>query len=111
MGFSVEFDPAAKPYLTVAGRRYYFDVHEAGYHNIFDGGFRCAEDKNLKKASRRAKSIDSAGRQNIQIGDLLSKLNTVKHGRIWSIHVWFDPDESGWRIGTKGVSRSRMMVA
>lgn len=101
MGYSLAFDPTDQPFITVFGTRHDFDVHEAGYHNIVDGGFKCAEDKNLKKKAKNAgKTVDSQGRHNITRDDLKNRVNTVKHGRIWSIHIWFDPDGSGWSVGT-----------
>ena len=102
MGYSLEFDPNDQPWIAIHSKRYDFDIHEAGYHNIVNGGFRCATNSNLKRKARNAgKSVDRDGRQNITRDDLKSRVNTVKHGRIWSIHVWFDPNGGPPQVATK----------
>jgi len=95
MGYGLVFDPDNPPFLEADGQRYPFLVHEAGYHRLGDGGFDCADNGDLKTASWNAGlRIDAAGRNNITRDDIKSRSSTRKkrHGRLWTIHVWFSPD-------------------
>jgi len=68
-------------------------IHEAGYHHSpGDGGFISATDDNLKRAAIDAgKSIDRQGCFGISRSDLKTNALDVKHGRLWTVHVWFEP--------------------
>jgi hypothetical protein len=70
-------------------------IHEAGYHHSpGDGGFTCATDDDLKKSARDAgKRIDRAGLCGIAEEDLKTREFRLdkKHGRYWTVHVWFEP--------------------
>ena len=45
-------------------------------------------------------TIDSAGRLNVTRDKLKSKVATVRHGRIWTLHVWFEPETGRPAIAT-----------
>lgn len=97
MGYGLVFDPDNLPTLDADGTSYPFLIHEAGYHRLGDGGFDCADNGDLKTASwNSGLRIDSAGQMNVTRDDLKSRTSIRKkrHGRLWTIHVWFDP-ESG----------------
>ena len=93
MGFSTLYDSEDVPDpIVVDGVEYPFLVHEAGYHPITNGGFNCADNGDLKtSAYEDGKRIDPEGRHAITRDDLKRKVGQVRHGRIWSHHVWFEP--------------------
>jgi len=90
-------------------------IHEAGYHHSpGDGGFTCATNDDLKRnATDEGKEIDREGCIGISKQDLKTKAFDVKHGRIWTVHIWFNPHNNRptiavtdpWcRQGSKAVS-------
>jgi len=93
MGYSTLYDSTDIPEpLSIDGVEYPFLIHEAGYHPITNGGFNCATNRNLKSNDyENGKRIDREGRQVITRDDLKHKPGQVKHGRIWSHHIWFEP--------------------
>ncbi|MDH3503824.1 MAG: hypothetical protein OEZ41_14070 [Nitrospirota bacterium] len=68
-------------------------IHEAGYHHSpGDGGFSCATDDDLKKSAvQDGKNIDRSGCIGIAKEHLKTKSFDIKHGRFWTVHVWFEP--------------------
>lgn len=70
-------------------------IHEAGYHHSpGDGGFSCADDKDIKKHEAKAgKQVDAAGCVRIDDDDLKTREFHAdkKHGRYWAVHIWFEP--------------------
>jgi hypothetical protein len=93
MGYAMEFVPGNRAFLSIDGERKDFLLHEAGYHRLGDGGFDCAINRNLRRnAVDRGLFIDAAGRRNIRIGDLRRRTGRIRHGRLWTIHVWFPPE-------------------
>lgn len=92
MGYAMEFEPGDRAFLTIGGERHNFLLHEAGYHRLGDGGFDCAVNRNLRRAAlNRGLFVDEAGRRNIRREDMRVRVGTIRHGRLWTIHVWFDP--------------------
>jgi len=94
MGYTFDFDPDVHPTL-LAETNLRFDVHEAGYHHTpGDGGFTCATDDNLTAAARdNGLSIDDDACIGISDDDLSLSLNgLVRHGRYWTVHLWFEPN-------------------
>ena len=94
MGYGKDFTSSTPPVLAADGQEYEFLVHEAGYHKLGDGGFECAENEDIKnKAWDDGVRIDAEG-FNIVTRDNLKprKRFGVRHGRIWTLHVWFEPD-------------------
>ncbi len=95
MGYGLVFDPDDPPTLDADGYSYPFLVHEAGYHRLGDGGFDCADDGDLKTSSwNSGLRIDAAGKMNVTRDDIKNRtsLRKKRHGRLWTIHVWFDPE-------------------
>lgn len=97
MGYHYEFEannegpPTSFPAINAA----HWWIHEAGYHESpGSGNFRCATNDDLKnKAYDGGKRIDPQGCYGIEKSDLKTrefKLD-AKHGRIWTVHVWFEP--------------------
>ena len=79
--------------LSVDARNYPFLVHEAGYHGLFNGGFDCAQNGDLKlSAWNNGVRVDPEGQTPIARSDLKLKSGKVRHGRIWTLHIWFHPD-------------------
>ena len=92
MGYAMEFVPGDRAFLTIDDQRVNFLLHEAGYHRLSDGGFDCVINRNLRRAAvNRGLFVDAAGRLNIRREDLRVRPGTIRHGRLWTIHVWFDP--------------------
>ncbi len=94
-GYSSLFDTDGElpPPFEVDGISYPFLIHEADYHPVTNGGFNCADNGNLKTESfESGKRIDSEGRISITRDDMRQKPGQVKHGRVWTMHIWFDPD-------------------
>ena len=112
MGYSMPYRPDDRPVLltktvldpldpftilpsdVLPGIVHRFLVHEAGYHNLTTAEFIHATDGDLTDAARDAgKSIYPLGEHIIDHGDLKSGgANMKRHGRYWTLHVWFDPD-------------------
>lgn len=97
MGYSFAFRADnEKPPTTLGFASADWWVHEAGYHHSpGDGGFSCADDKDLKKrVSKAGKHVDAAGCFQIGDDDIKTREFHVdkKHGRYWAIHVWFEPN-------------------
>ncbi len=93
MGYSSIYDSEEVPDpIVVDGIEYPFLIHEAGYHPITNGGFNCADNGNLKQSAYEdGKRIDAEGTHVITRDDLKYKPGQVRHGRIWSHHIWFEP--------------------
>jgi hypothetical protein len=94
MGYSFEFDPCSRPIMENI-HQCNFLVHEAGYHDSpGTGGFECATNSDLKSSAISAgKSIDSdkcIAIEDLELKDYPFNLD-VRHGRIWTVHVWFEP--------------------
>lgn len=94
MGYGKDFTSNVPPILTVDGMEYEFLIHEAGYHKLGNGGFECAENEDLKNNSwDDGVRIDEAGLNIVTRDDLKPRKRfSVRHGRLWAIHVWFDPE-------------------
>lgn len=98
MAYSMPYEPGPQPVLHYAGADvsdffYRFLIHEAGYHVVTNGNFRCAENDDLRNdAVDAGKSITPAARDAITRDDLKTDLDAKRHGRYWTLHVWFDPD-------------------
>ena len=111
MGYSMIYRPDDRPVLLtqavidpanptvvppgdpIPGHVYRFLMHEAGYHNLTNGQFIKATDNDLKKKAKDAgKTIDPLGASIIDHDDLKAgSLTTKRHGRVWTLHVWFEP--------------------
>ncbi|MGB0852861.1 MAG: hypothetical protein ACPGSI_06185 [Pikeienuella sp.] len=68
-------------------------IHEAGYHLALRPrpGFEIATDDDLEPdAVARGITVDRAGHAPIGHEDLQDALG--QHGRIWAVHVWFEPE-------------------
>lgn len=103
MGYFFEFEsdnerpPANFPAIDAK----HWWIHDAGYHNVpGDGNFRCASNDDLtNKAYDTGKRIDAKGCHGIEKSDLKTREIVLgkadqKHGRIWTVHVWFEPGKS-----------------
>lgn len=90
--FSYERNGEATPTLSGIPSEAWL-IHEAGYHHSpGDGRFTCATDDDLKQSAIDAgKKIDRDGCLGISKDDLKNKLTRAEHGRIWTVHIWFDP--------------------
>jgi hypothetical protein len=97
MGYTFKFnkDNERPPTNIAAFTEDEWWIHEAGYHRSpGDGGFTCASNDDLKNEARDAgKSIDEAGCFGINNDDLKTREFHAdkKHGRYWTVHVWFEP--------------------
>jgi hypothetical protein len=94
MGYSFEFDPCTRPHMENI-HQCNFLVHEAGYHDSpGTGGFECATTGDLKASAISAgKSIDAdkcIAIEKLDLKDYPLNLD-VRHERIWTIHIWFEP--------------------
>jgi hypothetical protein len=78
-------------------------LHEAGYHRSpGDGGFTCATNDNLQEGAFDAgKRIDANGCIGLDEDDLKTREFHAgkKHGRYWTLHVWFEPSTRRPTIG------------
>jgi hypothetical protein len=95
MGYSFDYDPCVRPKIDNI-HPCNFWVHEAGYHDSpGTGEFECATTSNLtNNAISAGKTIDANICSEIEDTDLKDyPLNLdVRHGRMWDLHVWFEPD-------------------
>ena len=92
MGYFFVFDADNPPQLNVDDLPHRFLIHEAGYHVLSNGDFTCATDSNLTQPAKDdGLTIDTAGRSDVTRDALKSKVATIKHGRFWTLHVWFEP--------------------
>lgn len=85
----IEWDPVEAFFFALDGTL----IHEAGYHVVgrLRPGFRLATDDDLTTGARnRGLSIDAQGLSPVRHQDLED--DTGKHGRIWAMHVWFEPE-------------------
>jgi len=106
-GYPINFDPCNKPMIDECVPDDAWFIHEAGYHHslIGDGGMTLADDNHLCRftpgwiqlgclgAPRDVTTVDhGVGCEDIDMGDLETHINRIRHGRFWDLHVWFDPE-------------------
>ena len=89
-GYHYPYTPCEHPELECIARWDWL-VHEAGYHHSIagDGGMTLATDEDSEVP------IDPEGCNAVGHHDLRARLNTVRHGRSWVVHLWLDPDPEG----------------
>lgn len=95
-GYANFYVPGQEPRLTQGGidivPAFRFWVHEAGYHRVLTGAFECATDSNLgRQAVDAGKSLLPIGQHAISRDDIRAKTFSKRHGRYWTLHVWYDP--------------------
>lgn len=84
----IDWDPVEAFFFALDGTL----IHEAGYHLVgrLRPGFRLATDDDLTDAARnRGLSIDARGLSPVRHQDMEDGMG--EHGRIWAMHVWFEP--------------------
>jgi hypothetical protein len=94
VGYHRPFTPCAVPTLDDDGRSIDVDdwfVHEAGWHHVpaGDGGFTPATAADVQEGV----VLDHAGCFDVSADDLRDvRPLFVRHGRAWTVHVWFADD-------------------
>jgi hypothetical protein len=93
MGYSFTFAPCEPPKLDSISSVHFW-VHEAGWHHSpGDGNFECATTSDLKQSALDdGKRLDAAGCFAVEKSDLREHEFDAEHQRIWTVHVWFDPE-------------------
>ncbi|MED5371262.1 MAG: hypothetical protein VX899_09625 [Myxococcota bacterium] len=87
VGYHYDYFPCNQPSLGCVDPAEFF-VHEAGYHRVFpgqDGGMDIVTQSDLDY------TLDDCSI--IEHHDLDKRLFRVRHGRVWDLHIWFDPED------------------
>jgi len=90
-GYTTDYLPCESPAFCSAELSW--EVHEAGYHRVIagDGGMTLATSDDLIEGAASA-AVDADGCEPVWLEDLEIHGGTVRHGRMWTVHVWIDPE-------------------
>ncbi len=86
VGYHYDYTPCNKPELACVDPDEFF-VHEAGYHRIFpgqDGGMDTVTQDDIDQPLDACTEISHE--------DLDPRILRIRHGRVWDLHIWFDPE-------------------
>lgn len=103
MGYSFLYDRDGEAIPIISGiPTNAWLIHEAGYHHSpGNGGYACATNADLKKkAADDGKSLDQQGCIAIAKDDLKEHEFDAEHGRLWTVHIWFQPNTKRPTIAT-----------
>lgn len=91
-GYSTDYVPCQVPQVACIEEGEWL-VHEAGYHRVLlgDGGMTLADDDDLRN-NAVSDAVDPQGCEPVYPEDLRIHRGTVRHGRVWTVHVWISPD-------------------
>jgi len=94
-GYHYDYAPCSIPCLSGVAETE-FIIHEAGWHRVpGDGGFDCIEQRWIDNNADVRVSDQCAVIEKEDFHRTSLAFGANKHGRLWSLHVFFEPNNTG----------------
>src|SRR6185503_4091294 len=92
-GYHFDFDPCERPCMEHVPEWRWL-IHEAGWHRTTDGGFDCVEQHHIDNDAD-IDIDDQCVRIDTDDFSRIGGVSAAKHERLWTLHIWFEPNGPG----------------